>query len=118
MGSPEGLTPAEAQRWAAAFDADFAGGSPRAGWTATDASTGEGSEEQWRRSRRAAGDGGGGERGPGGGDVATFGWTDKGGTAEQTVNGDVRAAPGPEPRTAGPASRLVLHPDILTPAAS
>eukprot|EP01043_Picozoa_sp_COSAG02_P033611 COSAG02_NODE_2302_length_9186_cov_25.811269_3_plen_367_part_00 len=84
VGSENGLTAAEAQHWAQKFDDDRA----TPGWRLAyhqESST---------------------PRGPGGGDMAAFGWTDKGGTREQTVNGDVLL-------TSPVFDGLIRHPKII-----
>lgn len=85
VGSPEGLTSAEVLHWAAAFDADM----KLPPWTSPPPASGTSAE-----------------RGPGGGDVATHGWTEKGGTQEQTVNGDVLI-------TSPEFDGLIRHPKIV-----
>lgn len=86
VGSPEGLTAAEAQHWAQLFDVDRA----VPGWR-VDAALHEVEQTQ---------------RGPGGGDLAAFGWTAKGGTREQMVNGDVLL-------TSPVFDGLIRHPKII-----
>jgi hypothetical protein len=86
VGSADGLTTAEAQHWARLFDTDRA----TPGWRVDEAG-----QQQLL-----------GSRGPGGGDVTAFGWTNKGGTREQMVNGDVLL-------TSPVFDGLIRHPKII-----
>ena len=84
VGSTDGLTAVEAQHWARLFDVDRA----TPGWQVA----------QQELSSTS--------RGPGGGDITAFGWTDKGGTREQMVNGDVLL-------TSPVFDGLIRHPKII-----